>query len=219
MREPFQGTNALAGTILVAAPTPSSYVSWLNEQQRTSKAAEPVHKRLLEAARGLLDRAIAHLPVEIPFDDAGGDNPRNNSSAIIDALIDDRHLLLTADAGTPALKEALAYLWLQSDTRPWPFHAIQVPHHGSRHNLDSATLDLICGPIDGSELKRGIALASIAREAAGEYPRGRIANALLRRGFPVFTTAGNDLCDSGNGAPARVGWRPATALPPLSEDD
>lgn len=91
---------------------------------------------------------------------------------------------------------------------------LALPHHGSRHNLDRDTIERLLG--SHTNLERGTAVASVAREA--DMPSPRIANAAGRRGYPVFTTAGKWLLHSQDAQP-RPGWGPATALPPLVEDD
>lgn len=53
--------------------------------------------------------------------------------------------LLTADAGEPALNGALDYL----DSRNFSvsnFKFVQVPHHGSEHNVGPMLLNRMLGP-------------------------------------------------------------------------
>jgi beta-lactamase superfamily II metal-dependent hydrolase len=93
---------------------------------------------------------------------------------------------------------------------------VQVPHHGSRHNAESACLDRLLGT--ETSLRRGSALVSISSGAAADprYPSPRTINAYGRRGYPAFYTAGTAMCLSGGGAPSR-GWATMSPLPPLDE--
>ena len=88
---------------------------------------------------------LSVLPVEIPFGDHGGTNPRNNTSVITDIRVTgDRRLVFTGDAGVPALNAAADFLDSsgRADIRPTMF---DIPHHGSRRNLDSDTLTRYLG--------------------------------------------------------------------------
>lgn len=212
--EPFQGLPGFNNTMLVAGPTLDYYVDMLAEQEVTAKAAAPsLGKSLLAEAARVVRRTLDSFPVEIFFDDAGGTNPRNNSSVILSFLIDGDHILLPSDAGVPAITQALDYLDGQGRTARWP-RLFALPHHGSRHNLDRATIDRILGgPSSG---KLGEAAASVSIES--ERPSPRIANAAGRRGYPVYTTKGKYLWVHSADAPAR-NWPAATPLPPLVEDD
>lgn len=217
--EPFAGLNAFGGALLVAGPDETYYGTLVAEQvaeeRAGTRAAMPSRSLLAEAVSRLSARALGAFPVEIPFSDAGGTNPRNNSSAIVDLRLGEKRFLFTGDAGVPALDSALAYLEGRSRADVWP-RFIQVPHHGSRHNATSKLLNRMLGSI--SDQKKGSAYVSISQEAAKDprYPSPRVANASGRRGYTVCLTAGTSICFSGDGAPDR-GWTPLTPLPPLDE--
>lgn len=220
--EPFQGVSGWGDAFLIAGPTESYYEELLAAQEQSEK---PVAKRSFaeryfgEAAvtevRTLAHKALATFPIEIPFDDADGTNPRNNSSAILSLMIDDKHLLLPSDAGVPAISDAMDYLDLQGRTRHWPkFFAL--PHHGSRHNLDLDTIQRILG--GHATLRFGTVFASVSAES--DLPSPRVANACGRRGYPVSVTRGWDyIRHASPDAPARPGLTTIDPLPPLDEDD
>jgi hypothetical protein len=128
-------------------------------------------------------------------------------------LIDGQHLLFPSDTGVPALNQALDYLDAYGRTN-YPLRMFALPHHGSRHNIDRDTIERVLA----RRTSQGIAVASVSAESP-RYPSPRVANAFGRRGYPVYTTAGKTLWDKSPGAPARHGWGPAAALPPLEEDD
>ncbi|HVM34111.1 MAG TPA: MBL fold metallo-hydrolase [Actinomycetota bacterium] len=214
--EPFTGNHALGGAVTFLGPDEGWYEQLVKEQ--VAEAPE----RALRKAKGpsalptLGQRVLAALPVEVPFDDDGGTNPRNNSSIITLVQIDGKRFLFTGDAGVPALESG--WEWLVSATGDTtPPALIQIPHAGSRHNGSSDLLNLILGPT-GQAVER-TAVVSVASKSK-RHPSPRIANAYMRRGYAVYETRGRVLCDSSPDAPSR-GWSPATRLQPMdeSEDD
>jgi beta-lactamase superfamily II metal-dependent hydrolase len=216
IHEPFAGTWAFGQALRILGPTEDWYAELVAEQQAEASeraAAAGRGRGLAEAARLLGQRFVAALPVEIPFDDAGGTNPRNNSSAVTLVEVDGHRMLFTADAGVPALERA--WDWLRDnvgDTSPPRF--TQLPHHGSRHNASSALLDRILGPTGQAQTKT--AFVNVAEEAK-KHPSPRIANGFMRRGYRVYQTKGITIHHFGAGAPDR-GWQPATPLEPLDEE-
>ncbi len=215
--EPFAGASGWNGSFLIAGPSEAFYESMLAEQVTSVKEAaarQTLAGRfgapVLKAARCLLES----FPVEMSFGDSGGTNPRNNSSAILSLMIDGRHLIFPGDAGVPALGEGMDYLDSQGRTSEWP-RLIVLPHHGSRHNLDLAMIQRILG--SHSDRAYGFAVASVSAES--DNPSPRVANAVGRRGYRVYATAGSGFRVPWN-APARPGWEnPLAPLPPLAETD
>lgn len=218
--EPFTGVTGWDGSFLIAGPSKSYYEQLLAAQEETEK---PVAKRSFAEAyfgetsrvRRFAQKALSMFPVELPFDDAGGTNPRNNSSAILSLMVDGEHLLFPSDAGVPAINEALDYLRDIERTPNCP-RFFALPHHGSRHNLDRDTIQRILG--DHSDQHWGTVFASVSEES--DLPSPRIANACGRRGYSVCTTKGHGwIRHNSPDAPARPNTVPLTPLPPLEEDD
>jgi hypothetical protein len=141
----------------------------------------------------------------------------NNSSVILLLQIDGEQILLTADAGVPALTRAYGRaLGLDIDLTKCCFY--QVPHHGSRRNISPSILDLIVGPrLQIGTAAKATAYVSAAPEAGPKHPSSKVTNAFRRRGVNVVATQGNTLCYSRN-APQRYGWVPVTAIPLLIEE-
>ena len=167
----------------------------------------------MEAARQLGQRFLAALPIEIPFDDAGGTNPRNNTSMVAMLTIDQRRMLFTADAGVPALDRAWDFLEeTGGDTSPPGF--VQMAHHGSRHNASSALLDRLLGPTGQPENKT--AFVNVGPDAK-KHPSPRVVNLYKRRGYRVYETRGKTVHDFSQDAPDRPGWAPAIPLEPMDE--
>jgi beta-lactamase superfamily II metal-dependent hydrolase len=140
----------------------------------------------------------------------------NNSSVILLIQIDGKQILLTADAGVPALTRAYRRaVSLGIDLRRCCFY--QIPHHGSRRNIGPSILNMIVGPKRPfGSVSKATAYVSVAPEAGPKHPSAKVTNAFRRRGVQVVATKGNALCYSWN-APPRYGWVPASALPLLTE--
>jgi beta-lactamase superfamily II metal-dependent hydrolase len=218
IHEPFAGLSAFGGALLIAGPSLSFYEEKVAEEVQEEAAGTrqaAAKSALREAAERLSARILTAFPVETDFDDKGGTNPRNNTSAIVDLRVGDHRFLFTGDAGVPAIDVALDYLDTKGRTDVPPRFA-QVPHHGSRHNGSRALIERMLGP--ATDEHRGSAFISISEAASKDprYPSPRIANALGRRGYEVCQTAGRSILHHGDGAPDR-GWGPADPLPPMDD--
>jgi beta-lactamase superfamily II metal-dependent hydrolase len=147
--EPFCGFTipTTAGTLRILGPTQEYYESLLQEEVRIPAAAgqptalEALLKKMAAGAVKLLEES---LNIETLRDD-GTTTPSNNSSVICLFTIDDRQLLLTGDAGIPALDKAIAVLEAEG-FRPGSLNFVQVPHHGSRNNVGPSILNRMLGP-------------------------------------------------------------------------
>jgi beta-lactamase superfamily II metal-dependent hydrolase len=121
-------------------------------------------------------------------------SPENNSSVVAYFNIADRHLLFTGDAGIDALHHAADYA-VSNGVDLTNLDFFDVPHHGSKHNLDGAFLDRI---------KASTAFISVT-EQSEKHPSPRVINALVRRGFRVFTTEAGNIRHP-HQAPSRDGY-------------
>jgi beta-lactamase superfamily II metal-dependent hydrolase len=217
VHEPFAGAWAFEGALMVLGPTEDWYGELVGEQQveaRERAAGARPTSSLAEAARLLGQRFLAALPlIEIPFHDAGGTNPRNNSSAITMLTVDGHRLLFTSDGGVPALERAWDWLELNTgDTRAPDF--VDLPHHGSRHNASSAILDRILGPTGQAPTR--MAFVNVG-PGASKHPSPRVTNGFMRRGYQVGQTAGRPICHHSPGVPVRPGWVQLIPMEPLDE--
>ena len=217
--EPFAGVHGFGGSLLIAGPTVAHFEAMLEAQTTSTKRTAPrlsfAERYFGEAGRSavaVLQKALSVFPIELPFDDAGGTNPRNNSAAIASLLIEGKHFLLPSDTGVPSLTQAMDYLDGVGRSA-YPLELFALPHHGGRHNIDRDTIHRVLGSSDSS----GIAVASVSPDAPNR-PSPRVANAAGRRGYRVFPTVGKTLWYR-EGAPERPGWGPASPLPPLEEND
>ncbi len=138
----------------------------------------------------------------------------NESSTVLFAKIDsqDSKIILTADAGIEALTRAANHLETNYSFVNGSLSFMQVPHHGSRHNVNTKTLDALLGKKipEKSEKRRGTAIASVAKKAT-DYPRKSVSNAFITRGYTCLATHGQCTRHS-RGMPARVGWSRAEPI-------
>ena len=132
---------------------------------------------------------------------SGETSPENNSSAILLLTVDGHKLLFTGDAGIPALMAAADYA-ANLNIRLDDVRFMQVPHHGSKHNVGKTILNRI---------KAGTAFVSAGAEAP-KHPAKKVTNALIRRGSGVYVTAGKNLCHR-EATAVRAGWFSAETVP------
>lgn len=213
VREAWAGARAFGGALTILSPD-EGYYNQLVDEQVSGEAATVGKSALLEAARGLFERVIGSLPIEIPFD-AKDVTPRNNSSMITLLSVDGRNLLLTSDAGVPALERA----WDKAEelglaTTP---SFVQIPHHGSRRNCSSAWLDRLLGST-GQSADTRTAFVSVV-EKSEKHPSGRVVNAHIRRGCKVIPTAGTPKWHYHGDVPDRPTYTSVAGLSPMDESE
>jgi beta-lactamase superfamily II metal-dependent hydrolase len=126
---------------------------------------------------------------------------------------DGKHILFTGDAGVPALTLAAERAEALGFHLPSQLELVQIPHHGSKHNVGPTILDRILGPKDQQQtaLVRA-AVVSAAPEGEPKHPSKRVTNAFHRRGAFVHATQGATKLHQ-HDAPPRNGWNDVPALP------
>ncbi len=210
--EPFTGRTNLDGVIRVLGPDQTYFEELFEELTDAAKAEE---RGIFEAIRKVAATALKWLKetwdqesLEEPS--ASDVSPRNNSSAIILASLDEKAFLFTGDAGVPALERALEPFGPQLNGT---LKYVQIPHHGSKRNVGPEILDFLLGPAlpeASKDEKTGInAFISAAKKGSPKHPSRRVTNALNRRGATVLVTAGGSHCYHSSDAPGR-GWGPIT---------
>ncbi|HEX7168588.1 MAG TPA: MBL fold metallo-hydrolase [Acidimicrobiales bacterium] len=213
--EPFAGLSAFGGALKVLGPDLDWYRQLVADQVAEEPRRSTARAGLLEAVHAAASRFIAALPVEVPFGDAGGTNPRNNTSVISMLEVAGHRMFFTGDAGVPSLDRA--WDWVEASgldaTSP---QFVQIPHAGSRHNASSAWLDRLLGEPTLSEART--AYVSVASKST-KHPSPRVVNAYIRRGCRVHETRGRTICHRGDGAPIRDAWRAISPLEPMDESD
>ncbi len=186
----FQGTNI--GAFHVLAPSRARYVSLIHELDKTptsykDSAAKSAFEKLFEAARSVKAWAQEKWGTETLGDDLN--TSASNETCIVQlASLENQRVLLTADVGPIGLTEAADYAGMLGELAPPDL--VQVPHHGSRHNVTQSALNRWLGqPLADNTTKRGAAICSVGKEKP-DYPRRIVSNAFLRRGYPVYSTRG-----------------------------
>lgn len=208
--EPFQG--ARIGEFVVLSPSKELYLDLIVESEKTPEATKIAQESLLAATGKLIKKAAAFIRSAwgeeiFPEDDT---SPENNMSVVQYANLCETKILLTGDAGRKALKEAIEYAPLAGIDFPG-IDRIQVPHHGSRHNVSTEILDELIGPKLDSPQENFSAIVSAAKDDK-DHPRKAVVRAFIHRGGKVVTTEGKTL-RTGHNAPHREGWSAAEALP------
>jgi hypothetical protein len=137
-------------------------------------------------------------------------SPENSSSAILYFDIEGHEMLFTGDAGIEALNKAINFA-IASQLDLTRLNFLDVPHHGSKHNLDTSVLNRI---------KAQTAFISATKDIK-KHPSPRVINELVRRGYKVFTTESSNILHHFN-APQRSNYSsmtPHSLIPEFDEDD
>lgn len=210
----FQGTMIEAFTVL--APSKNTFLQYVADDDNTPKAAQDATSRTLlggvmrVVAEGIRMIQAAWGAEVFPADDT---SPRNNMSVVQFANFDGEKVVLTADTGRAGLVEAAAYAPKSGLHLPTnELRLIQVPHHGSRHNVSTETLNLWLGEVgDEDQETRFTAIVSAGKDDQ-DHPRKVVVRAFMHRAAQVVETKGQKIRFSGGAAPARPGWVSTTPL-------
>jgi predicted RNA binding protein YcfA (HicA-like mRNA interferase family) len=200
--EPFEGVTLGNGVIRVFGPSLDYYREMLAcfEQLPEVKSGvgilAPVQKVVKEAVRWVEDK----IGLDLLSDEDDTTSAQNNTSTIILFTIDGHKMLFTGDAGKTALLKAISY-GERIGTSLSDLRFLDVPHHGSKRNLNTRILQKITAQT---------ACISAPKESA-KHPSKKVTNALLKRGMKVYVTRGSNLLYHNQGN-AR-GWGNATLEP------
>jgi len=213
--EPFAGVKTGDNVFRVLGPTKAFYEQQLGRfPSAASATSAPPPRSVVEQAMkaaGLLRQATETFDRET-LEDGSTTTPQNDSSVISLLTVDGHRCLFTGDAGIPALSAALDSLGAGA-WKPSELEFIQVPHHGSHHNVGPTILDRLLGPRRTAE-RCGAAYVSAARlNPDNKHPSRKVSNAFLRRGYPVYATSGRSITHSRGQVPARPDYD--TELTPL----
>lgn len=219
--EPFQG--ATIGVFTVLSPSRARYLDLILESEKTPEstadAAKGVGQGLAEALGKVVIKAVNFVRAAWGAEVFSPEetSAENEMSIVQYAQIAGEKILLTGDTGRAGLTEAANYAPLVGLVLPG-IDRFQVPHHGSRRNVSTETLDRWLGPKLGSKLADGAenftAIISSAK-ADKDHPRRAVVRACIHRGAKVITTEGKSIRTQMN-APKREGW---TAVTPLTYPD
>jgi len=187
INEPFQGNQI--GIFEVLSPSKKWYLHELLPD--FNKTPEKKISALQEGFESLKEKVLnwfdETFDKEILKTD-GETSADNESSVILYTNIDNsRGILLTGDAGSRALNKAYEYKQEISDN----LRFIQIPHHGSRNNVNPDILDKLLGE-KGQKEPNKTAFISAGKESS-THPRQSVVNALIRRGCKVISTKGSTI--------------------------
>ena len=202
VHEPFAGNVYLNGIVRILGPSTSYYETLLPQFRSTPEPAEGFIQQAYRKVQEAVEWVAETMQSETLTDEGGHFSAENSSSAVILFTFDAAKVLFTGDADIEALSQAALHA-NESGIRLDDLHILDVPHHGSRHNV---------GPTILNYIKAKYSHIS-APTKADKHPAKKVVNALIRRGSQVYTTQGKGVCYPGPGVAMRAGWNAVTALP------
>ena len=226
VNSPFTGLTRFGKALRILGPTENYYKQLVEEhlhdqadENKPLTAGAAISLANLAPTVGTrVAEALPFLPVETLTDEDDDTGPRNNSSVITLLQIDGYNLLLTGDAGIPALTAAadeyeriVGPFWL------YPLAFFQGPHHGAQRNVGPTILDRLLGTADDPHATT-TSFVSAANDDP-HHPNPRATNAYMRRGCKVVTTEGSSIRFHSMDAPFRWNYGPCELLPALDESE
>jgi len=221
--DPFQG--AWVGQFLVLAPTKEHYLNMIVQTGKTPATKE----QSLGGLGGVRDMLIGAVKEAVKYVFMGWGEERfsseetseqNEMSVVQYMEIDGQSVILTGDVGRKGLRIAIDYIKSVGIDLS-NLRVFQVPHHGSRRNVESEILDELLGPriADQNRLTGGrfTAVVSCSKENPN-HPRKAVVRAMIHRDGKVLTTEEAHICCSHN-MRAREGWGAANCLPYPSQQE
>ena len=203
IHEVFQGDRI--GQFTVLAPSRERYINSIHEFSKTPTSYATEASGLggmWNAVKAAAQKLFENWDIETLAENT--QTSASNESCVVQyAVLNGKGVLLTADVGPIGLAEAGKYGALLGLNRP---KFVQVPHHGSRHNVTPSVLDMWLGPKVKQGTEVGTAYCSVGANK-DDYPRAQVTNAFIRRGFKVYSTRSKSLSHSAGGG---HGWVPAT---------
>lgn len=201
--EPFQGITGFNGAIHILGPSQEYYETLLAGFRSTP---EPINSlSFLQSLRKVKEEVVRRIQdfwhIDLLDDDEDTTSAENNTSTIILFNLDGHKLLFTGDAGKTALLNAIAYADALGISLTG-MRFLDVPHHGSKRNINSKILKKMNAPT----------VFISANGGNGKHPAKKVTNALQKHGAKVFVNRESTLRHHYN-APVRRGWITATPEP------
>lgn len=221
IHDPFAGSQI--GVFTVLSPTRDFYLDLLPNMSRTPEPADhAVIDDLRQSSAAGFFGAIKNVVFGVfeswdieTLDNAGETSASNESSVVLFGQVDEKRILLTADAGQLALERATS-LCEQAGVPLQQFSVVSMPHHGSRRNIGPALLDRIIGPrLSNGNSNGTIAVASAAKDDE-HHPKRVVMNAFKRRGCETATTEGVGILTRYN-VDMRAGFSAIKEIPIFSD--
>jgi beta-lactamase superfamily II metal-dependent hydrolase len=212
VKEPFTGLFDAKGNVKILSPSLDYYESLIPEfdGMPETKNINAIVEKVFHKTLTSIKKFFASWGDDQIHDDSTT-SAKNNSSSITQIIIDGRRLIFTGDAGIDALNNAADQLEKCNINAEIRF--IQIPHHGSRHNVGPSVLNRLIGnPVSAGVTRSITAIASTAKQGEPKHPRKSVLNAFTHRGASALATRGMDIRHHHN-APSRPGWTPVNPEP------
>lgn len=214
LAEPFQGSQI--GSFTVTSPTYEHFIDCVVNSKRTPDSMQGIKslgEELAEVMKSIVAFVTAGWGAEKFSDEET--STENEMSVVQYANILDKKVLLTADTGRKGLADTISFL--SAINVPLPgIDKFQVPHHGSRRNINSELLDELVGPkltVQPDESPRLFSAMISASDEDKDHPRNVVVRAIHHRGGFISI---NDSCGTRTligDAPKRPGWSALEQVP------
>lgn len=176
------GTHAWGGTMLVLGPSESLYKQNLLISDKTPDSFLTKYNKGYQVSTLSEEDYKPGYGKTIEWIDDEQTSEINQTSLILALILGDYKFLFTGDAGKDALNEALDY-WESLGNKASDFSVVQLPHHGSRKNIDPSILKRLNAPVY---------IISCPPEGLKEgHPSRRLINKILEMNpkSQIYTTA------------------------------
>ncbi len=212
--EPFSDLSKKDNQLIILGPSKEFYENLLPNFRETPepKESEAWPEKIITFVKETVKEIAETWGVETLTDPEEGEtSAENNTSTILLLQLDGKKFLFTSDAGIEALNNAIDKAeGLGIDLKKIGF--LQIPHHGSKHNVGPTVLNRIVGERLREPKHLKTVYASAPKNGDPKHPSRKVVNALKRRGANAYATKGISMCQSSPDAPDR-GWKKADPLP------
>ena len=210
--EPFTGTSLYdENQLQVLGPTRDYYenlIPTFDGMPQVKEQDGSLSDVLVQTMTTLNPLFFSYWGVDALNDDVTT-SAKNYTSVITQLIVEGRRLLFTGDAGIAALSRAADYMAWSSQVEELAL--IQIPHHGSRHNVGPTILNRLVGtPLPPGITRNVSAVASTASNGDPKHPHKAVMNAFTHRGVNAMATRGKTTRYAYN-APYRWGWNAVTS--------
>lgn len=205
----FQGA-IIQNDLCVLSPSKEFYLKLLVESNKTPlQTNAKVKESVFEAIRYV--KSLIESWVKEGLREDVNTSEENEMSVVLLGEMEKQKFLLTGDAGTRALNNAISFSNAIGKNIIDTVNFIQVPHHGGRHNVSPSVLNKLVGEIvnEGEETGK-VAFVSVAD--GSDHPLQMVVNAFIRRGVKIYKTQEGNIIRHSNNMPKRNGWNSITKL-------
>ncbi len=203
---PHQGCHLSSGSekiLTVLGPSKELYLSLIQASGKTPNMG--VFESARESASISKKMAYEDMTPETEHlcDQDAQTSAENDMSLILLLTVANSKVLFTGDAGTQGLFKAISYATQQGISLK-DLDVLDVPHHGSRHNLSKGILKYI---------NAKYSIISCSKKGWPRHPSPIVVNSLLRREMESYQTNGRMLNFRSGKAPLRPEIGPVSAIP------